>query len=255
MEKFKRENREKNFSIKLLINKENKKYFWSGGDLHLNEGIIKEEKIKRAAPGDKIYTHLGKEFYVIKPNFIDFFDKLKRRAQVILPKDAVLMIAYAGVNPGDTVVEGGTGSGWLTLWLARAVGEEGRVISYDINKENIEIARENLKLLGLEKRVEFVIGDITKEGFPECNSVFLDIPNSYEVIKFWSKVAPGGFMVFYCPQLTQVLEVVKEARKVDRLILDKCIEVTERPWIIKDKILRPKQWLEHTAFLLFLRRV
>lgn len=52
------------------------------------------------------------------------------------------------VTPGDTVVEIGAGFGVCTTWAARCVGETGRVVAYEANREQVAVIREALELTG-----------------------------------------------------------------------------------------------------------
>lgn len=66
---------------------------------------------------------------------------------------------FAGIKPGDTVLDLGSGAG-NDCFVARAeTGEKGRVIGLDFSKEMLDKARKNAEKLGL-KNVEFVEGDI-----------------------------------------------------------------------------------------------
>ena len=62
------------------------------------------------------------------------------------------------VQPGDTVIDVGCGSGVLSFVAARLGAK--RVIGCDISTEAIEVARENAKRLGLHDRVEFRVGSL-----------------------------------------------------------------------------------------------
>lgn len=57
------------------------------------------------------------------------------------------------------VFELGSGFGYSTLWFARAVGPEGRVVHTDGSAENTRMAREFLERAGLADRVRFETGD------------------------------------------------------------------------------------------------
>ena len=83
-----------------------------------------------------------------RPTLGDFVLKMKRGAQVVYPKDIAAILVYGDIFPGATVLEAGTGSGSLTLALARAVGPEGRVISYEIREDHHEQAVEQRRSAG-----------------------------------------------------------------------------------------------------------
>lgn len=77
------------------------------------------------------------------------------------------------VNPGDTVVDLGCGSGLFTLELVRQVGEDGQVIAVDIQDEmlqrvgrrakrarlapRIRLHRSQPHSIGLDQRADFVL--------------------------------------------------------------------------------------------------
>ncbi|WP_263788785.1 arsenite efflux transporter metallochaperone ArsD [Salinibacter grassmerensis] len=66
---------------------------------------------------------------------------------------------YAGLEPGQTVVDLGSGAGLDAFVARRVVGETGRVIGVDFAPEMVEKARTNAQKLGVEN-VEFLEGDI-----------------------------------------------------------------------------------------------
>jgi len=66
---------------------------------------------------------------------------------------------HAGLEPGQTVVDLGSGAGLDAFVARRVVGESGRVIGVDFAPEMVEKARSNAQKLGVEN-VDFVEGDI-----------------------------------------------------------------------------------------------
>ena len=69
-------------------------------------------------------------------------------------------LAFAGVQPGDVVLDLGSGPGMDCILAARKVGEGGRVIGLDMTPEMIERARENTRRAGVDHLVEFRLGEI-----------------------------------------------------------------------------------------------
>jgi ubiquinone/menaquinone biosynthesis C-methylase UbiE len=71
------------------------------------------------------------------------------------------------VKTGDTVLDLGCGGGFFTVGLARLVGEEGRVIAVDCQREMIEFTRETVEKKGLLDRVTLHLcrsDDLALEG-------------------------------------------------------------------------------------------
>ena len=72
-----------------------------------------------------------------------------------------LMIEAAGVRPGDTVLEVGSGSGYAAAVISRIAA---KVIGIERQHDLVEVSRERLARLGFDN-VEIVEGDGTK-GWP-----------------------------------------------------------------------------------------
>ncbi|GAA5077942.1 O-methyltransferase [Nocardia iowensis] len=56
------------------------------------------------------------------------------------------------------VLEIGTLGGYSTIWLARAVGEKGQVVTLEFEPKHAEVARGNLDSAGVGDRVEIRVG-------------------------------------------------------------------------------------------------
>jgi 2-polyprenyl-3-methyl-5-hydroxy-6-metoxy-1,4-benzoquinol methylase len=99
-----------------------------------------------------------------------------------LPQEAVLAslgcgnpTALAQLNPGETVLDLGSGGGIDVLLSARRVGPAGRVYGLDMTDEMLALARENQRKAGVEN-VEFLKGEIEHIPLPD-NSVDVVISN------------------------------------------------------------------------------
>jgi SAM-dependent methyltransferase len=68
-------------------------------------------------------------------------------------------VALASLNPGETVVDLGSGGGFDCFLAAKQVGESGQVIGVDMTSEMITKARKNANKTGT-KNVEFRLGEI-----------------------------------------------------------------------------------------------
>ena len=69
--------------------------------------------------------------------------------------------------PGDRVLDVCGGTADLSILAARAVGPEGRVILYDINRAMIEGGRPKVKMASVSGWVDYVQGDAECLSFPE----------------------------------------------------------------------------------------
>ncbi|WP_254863898.1 arsenite methyltransferase [Halovivax gelatinilyticus] len=68
-------------------------------------------------------------------------------------------VALANLEPGETVLDLGSGGGFDCFLAAREVGPEGRVIGVDMTPEMLDRARENARESDIEN-VEFRLGEI-----------------------------------------------------------------------------------------------
>jgi tRNA (adenine57-N1/adenine58-N1)-methyltransferase len=223
---------------------------------HTRSGIIELKELKKKRYGDKVKTHLGKEFVLIKPNILDVLEKkLKRLPQIIVPNDIGMMIAYTGIQPGSLIVDAGTGSGFLAILLANCV-RPGKVVTYENEKRFFKVAKENVNISGLGKFIELKKKDVTK-GIYEKNVdvVTLDMKDAKKVVKHaYKALRLGGWLVVYSPYVDQVKELVGEMkrRKFSEI---KVIENISREWQV-EKGVRPKTvGLTHTEFLTFARKL
>lgn len=99
-----------------------------------------------------------------------------------LPQEAVLAslgcgnpTALAQLNPGETVLDLGSGGGIDVLLSARRVGPSGKAYGLDMTNEMLSLARENQRRAGVEN-VEFLKGEIENIPLPD-NSVDVVISN------------------------------------------------------------------------------
>ena len=75
-----------------------------------------------------------------------------------------LLMARLGLKGGESVIEIGCGAGALTLPLAAAVGEQGRVVAVDIAEPMLAAARQRIEERGL-RNVTLHLGDAQVFGF------------------------------------------------------------------------------------------
>ncbi|MGN0193849.1 MAG: class I SAM-dependent methyltransferase [Pseudoramibacter sp.] len=60
------------------------------------------------------------------------------------------------LRPGDSAVDATAGTGEDTLFLARCVGQEGRVYGFDIQEGALEETRENIRKCGIKTPVQLI---------------------------------------------------------------------------------------------------
>jgi tRNA (adenine57-N1/adenine58-N1)-methyltransferase len=196
---------------------------------------------------------------LVRPRLADFILKMKRGAQVVYPKDLGAILIYADIAPGMTVLEAGTGSGALTLALARAVGPEGRVISVEVREDHAAQGRKTVEHWHGEVPPNIVlrIGEVS-ESVAEVSPqrIVLDLPEPWHTVESAAEhQPPGGVLCAYLPTVPQVQNTVEKARATGAFAEIEVKEFLARDWNISGRSVRPEHsMVGHTGFLVFMRR-
>ncbi|MBI4406543.1 methyltransferase domain-containing protein [Candidatus Micrarchaeota archaeon] len=187
---------------------------------------------------------------------INIFEKLKRGPQVVVLKDAAIIAGFAGIGAGDTVVEAGTGSGFLAIFLANVVGENGRIYSYEWREDFAKLAAKNFEKMRVEKVIELKQKNVF-DGIEEkeVDAVILDLADSDKAVgHVFNALHGGGVLVGFHPNVEQIkkfTDACKEAGFVESHV----VETIVRDWLVRERGCRPANTgLMHTAFLSFHRK-
>jgi tRNA (adenine57-N1/adenine58-N1)-methyltransferase len=235
--------------------------------IHVEPGARKEKGLGIMDPGRLVglawgseFEAAGKQLRAFQPDLPDLISTLRRKAAMILPKDAARLIHGLGVGPGSRVLESGIGTGASCVALAWAVGPTGSVVVQELREDFVEWASKNLERAGLGDRVTSHLGDLTEALAPGIggpfSAVLLDQPEPWLAIPNCVPVlAPGARVACFCPQVSQMEQVVG-AMDAAGFVDIKCLETIEREWLVKERGSRPDHnGLMHTAFLIFGRFV
>jgi predicted O-methyltransferase YrrM len=76
----------------------------------------------------------------------------------VAPNQGKLLHVLARAVGARRVLELGTLGGYSTIWLARALPADGKVVTLEVNSGYAEVARENLAGAGVADRVEVIVG-------------------------------------------------------------------------------------------------
>lgn len=181
---------------------------------------------------------------------IDFFDKkVKRGPQVILPKDAGLIVTYSGLSSGDNVLDAGTGSGWLAIFLAN-LAYPGKVHTYEKRKEFYELAKKNIESSKL-KNIKIFNDNIRKAKIKsKYDIITLDLQQPYNLIKKLDKnLKEKGTFVIYSPNIEQIKECVDVFEELG--YETKIFENIVREWQVGFSSRPLHSGILHTGFLCF----
>ncbi len=116
-----------------------------GRSFHTHQGSLAHDDLIGGQDGSVVTSSGGTAYVALRPLLADFTLSMRRGAAVVYPKDAAQILAMADIFPGARVLEAGAGSGALSCWLLRAIGETGLLASYERRPDFAAIARGNVE--------------------------------------------------------------------------------------------------------------
>ena len=136
-----------------------------GRSFHTHQGSLAHDDLIGGQDGSVVTSSGGTAYVVLRPLLADFTLSMRRGAAVVYPKDAAQILAMADIFPGARVLEAGAGSGALSCWLLRAIGETGLLASYERRPDFAAIARGNVeRYFGVPHPAwQLVIGELPAE--------------------------------------------------------------------------------------------
>ncbi|KAM9356192.1 tRNA (adenine(58)-N(1))-methyltransferase, mitochondrial [Pholidichthys leucotaenia] len=219
-----------------------------GGCLQSSWGIVLHDNINGCPPGQFLKTHLGVPLFIRRPSLEDYVLNMKRGPTIAYPKDAAFMMMMMDVTEGDSVLESGSGSGAMSLFLSRAVGCRGSVLSVEVREDHHRQAVSNYNCWRASWRLR------RGEDWPDnvCfhranlstasdiligrsfNSVCLDLVNPQLVLPtVVPHLNPGAVCAVYLANITQVIDLLEGLRcRMLPLICERIVEVPLRDWLV-----------------------
>jgi tRNA (adenine57-N1/adenine58-N1)-methyltransferase len=232
-----------------------------GAEFHTHRGSIAHDALIGLEQGSVVKSSSGAQFLVLRPLLIDYVMSMPRGPQVIYPKDAAQIVHEGDIFPGARVLEAGAGSGALTCSLLRAVGPEGRVVSYEQRADHAEHARRNVTVFfdGAPANWELLVSDLANSELPDASfdRAVLDMLAPWEVLGAAARLLiPGGVLMIYVATVTQLSRTVEALRDQQCWTEPRAWETLQRGWNVVGLAVRPQHSMRgHTAFLIFARRL
>jgi tRNA (adenine57-N1/adenine58-N1)-methyltransferase catalytic subunit len=235
-----------------------------GSEFHTHRGAIAHDAVIGLEQGSVVKSSNGALFLVLRPLLVDYVMSMPRGPQVIYPKDAAQIVHEGDIFPGARVLEAGAGSGALTCSLLRAVGPQGRVISYEQRADHAEHACRNVAGFHgvhgeLPQNWQLIVSDVADSDLPDgcVDRAVLDMLAPWEVLDSVSRlVVAGGVLVIYVATVTQLSRAVEALRAQQCWTEPRAWETLQRGWNVVGLAVRPQHSMRgHTAFLVSARRL
>jgi tRNA (adenine57-N1/adenine58-N1)-methyltransferase len=231
----------------------------AGKVFHTHRGGVAHDELIGQPEGCLATSSGGTAYIALRPLLADYTLSMARGAAVVYPKDAAQIVAMADIFPGATVIEAGAGSGALSSWLLRAVGEEGLLLSYERRPDFAQIARENVERYfgGPHPAWRLTVSDLPAELPGDTDRIVLDMLAPWEhTAAAAAALVPGGLLCCYVATTTQLARTVTAMRDHGSFAEPAAWETMQRGWHVEGLAVRPEhRMVGHTGFLITARRL
>jgi predicted O-methyltransferase YrrM len=148
----------------------------------------------------------------------------------VSPLQGKLLMLLAQMLQSRRILEIGTLAGYSTIWLARGLAKDGRIVTLEADPDHARLARSNFARAGLEATIDLRVGKalvtlpkLAAEGGATFDLCFIDADKKHIPEYFsWSLklTRPGGLII--------VDNVVREGEVVNRSSREPSIEGVRR---------------------------
>ena len=234
------------------------------GEFHTHRGFVRHADIVGRDDASVVTNSSGEQYLAERPTLSDFVMSMPRGAAIVYPKDAAQIIAMADIFPGAEVVEAGVGSGALSLWLLRSVGETGTLHSLERRQEFADIAIDNVTAFhgSMPANWRVDVGsfqEVATQHHDErsVDRVVLDMLAPWECVDAAATILkPGGLIISYVATVTQLSRAVEALRESGQFTNPESSETMVRGWHVEGLAVRPDhRMVAHTGFLCVARRL
>ncbi|WP_078382225.1 O-methyltransferase [Sutcliffiella halmapala] len=122
----------------------------------------------------------------------------------VSPNQGKLLYLLAKMKAAKNILEIGTLGGYSTVWLARALPEDGHVVTLEFSEKHANVANENIKKAGFENKIDIIVGPaletlptLEKKGFSSFDFIFIDAdkPNNPNYLKWALELSRPGTVI------------------------------------------------------------
>jgi predicted O-methyltransferase YrrM len=122
----------------------------------------------------------------------------------VAPNQGKLLMLLAQIQRARASLEIGTLGGYSTIWLARALPADGKLITLEANPKHAEVARANIARAGLSGIVDLRVGraidtlpQLAAEGHSPFDLIFIDAdkPSNPDYFEWALKLSGEGTLI------------------------------------------------------------
>lgn len=249
-----------------IIDKKERKFILKlkrGEKFHFHYGFIEHDQMIGKSYGALIQTSKGFSVYIFPVKKSSFILHMKRGAQIIYPKDIGQILIHGDIHFGLKIFEAGGGSGALSIFLLSIIGKKGKLVTYEIREDFLNILKENIEKFFGEIPKNFILRkrDIYNEGLHKddrnFDRVILDLPEPWKALENVNKgLKRGGILISYNPTIQQIIKFKLELDNLKCFYFEGMYEIVERRWKIEENATRPlDRMVAHTGFIIVARKI
>lgn len=122
----------------------------------------------------------------------------------VAPNQGKLLYLLAKMKEAKYILEIGTLGGYSSIWLARALPEDGKLVTLEFDPKHAKVAEENIKHAGLDHKIDIMLGPaletlptLKKKGFSYFDFIFIDAdkPNNPHYLKWALELSRLGTVI------------------------------------------------------------
>ncbi len=181
-----------------------------GGMYQTTKGVVSHDQmIDFEQYGTKVYTTNKRHYiYVLRPTTDAYTRSLAQRTQILYTPDISQVVFRLQLQPGQRVVESGTGSGSLSTSITRVISPTGHLFTFEFNLARADKARVDFTSIGLGSCITVTHRDVLSQGFllgeqvteDSINAVFLDLPSPHLAVRHaYQVLKKGGRLCNFSP--------------------------------------------------------
>ena len=226
--------------------------------LHTHIGVLKHADAIGKEYGSRLMTNKDKYVYLLKPTMYDYVMKIQHGTQIVYPKDLGYIVARAGIESGQKILEIGTGSGSLTSFVASIVKPRGHVYTFDVDEKFMKIAEKNIKKAGVSKYVtqhNLDLKTAKKMPLADMDVALIDLGDPWLVIPQVRKMLKGSGAIFaICPTMNQLEKLTSSLVENEFTDIESTEHILRTIEAREGKTRHSFQGIGHTTYLCYARK-
>ncbi|RDI45640.1 O-methyltransferase [Falsibacillus pallidus] len=122
----------------------------------------------------------------------------------VSPNQGKLLNLLVQMKGATKILEIGTLGGYSTIWMARALPENGKLITLEYAEKHADVARKNIEHAGISDKVEIMVGAaldslpvLEERGEKDFDFIFIDAdkPNNPHYLEWALKLSKPGTVI------------------------------------------------------------